>query len=189
MLGSSTGQGAQAGKKAGKKAGKGRKVKSLLPRHQSHSSLEMKVHCSVSVVLKHAHKFPQTEVRKFAMVLLKRKSKESPFHLPSAAEFKLFETRKIGGPTKKNFRVQLKGSLACRWNRCAANIFSRAYIKKNGNQFKHEALTACFNTHLRTLRNQHNRIKAGPTKTQADIEHYSTSARRTRRQGVRKLQI
>ena len=63
----------------------------------------------------------------------------SPFHLPSATEFMLLETRKIGGSTKKNFRVQLMGSLACWWNCCAANIFSRAYVKKNGNRFKHEA--------------------------------------------------
>ena len=113
----------------------------------------------------------------------------SPFHLPSATEFMLLETRKIGDSTKKNFRVQLMGSLACWWNCCAANIFSRAYVKKNGNWFKHEALTACFNTHIQTLWNLHNRIKAGPTKTQVDIKHYSTSARQMCRQGVCKLQI
>ncbi|KAI9434625.1 hypothetical protein H4582DRAFT_1818480 [Lactarius indigo] len=126
----------------------------------------------------------QTEVRKFAMKLLKRKNKQSRFHLPSRKEFVRFEKRKEGGPTSKNFRVQLKGSLACRWNRRAADVFSEAYIKKYKNRFKHEDLVACFKTHLRTLKNQHERIKAGPTKTQTDIERCSTSARQTRRQGI-----
>jgi hypothetical protein len=131
----------------------------------------------------------QTEVRKFAMALLKRNNKQSPFRLPSTAELTRFEARKIGGPTGKNFRVQLTGSLSCRWNRHAADVFSKAYIKKNGSRFKHEDLAACFKTHLRTLKSQYERIKAGSTKTQVDIEHCSTSARRTRRQGVGKLQI
>jgi hypothetical protein len=64
-----------------------------------------------------------------------------------------------------------------------------AYIEEKGGQFKQDDLVACFKTHLRTLKNQHERITAGPTKSQADIEHSSTSARRTRRQGVRRLQI
>ena len=123
------------------------------------------------------------------MKLLKRKSKEAPFRLPSMAEFTRFEARKIGGPTREKFSVQLTGSLACRWNNHAANVFSRAYIKANGSRFKREDLAACFKTHLRTLKNQHERINAGPGKSQADVENCSTSARRTRRQGVRKLQI
>lgn len=130
----------------------------------------------------------QGEVRKFAMTLLKRNNKQSPFHLPSAAEFKVFEARKIGGPTSKNFRVQLTGSLACRWNRHAADVFSEAYAHKNGSRFKHEDLVACFKTHLRTLKNQYESINASPTKMQEDIEHRKTSARRTRRQGVGRLQ-
>lgn len=130
----------------------------------------------------------QTEVCKFAMTLLKRKNKQSRFHLPSQTEFARFEKRKEGGPTSKNFRVQLKGSLACRWNRRAADVFYEAYIKKYKNQFKPEDLVACFKTHLHTLKNQRERIKAGPTKMQTDIERCSASARRTRRQGVGKLQ-
>ncbi|KAH9031995.1 hypothetical protein EDB85DRAFT_1865382 [Lactarius pseudohatsudake] len=126
----------------------------------------------------------QTEVRKFAMTLLKRKNKQSPFRLPSRKEFARFEKRMKGGPTRKNFRVQLTGSLACRWNCRAADVFSKAYIKKYKSRFKHEDLVACFKTHLRTLKNQHERIEAGPTKTQMDIERCSTSARRTRRQGL-----
>ncbi|KAI0291477.1 hypothetical protein BC826DRAFT_955745 [Russula brevipes] len=126
----------------------------------------------------------KTEVRKFAMILLKRKSKNSPFCLPSKAEFTRFEMRKIGGPTRKNFRVQLIGSLACQWNRRAADVFSKAYIKKKGPQFKHEDLVRCFKTHLRTLKNQCDQIKAGCTKNQGDIDRRSTSARRTRRQGL-----
>ena len=104
-------------------------------------------------------------------------------------EFQRFEVRKLGGPTRENFCVHLTGSLACRWNNRAANVFSTEYVKEKGTRFKHEDLVACFKTHLRTLKNQHERIQAGPTKSQADIEHSSTSARRTRRQGVRKLQI
>jgi hypothetical protein len=123
------------------------------------------------------------------MALLKRKNKESPFRLPSNGEFQRFEARKIGGPTRKKFYVQLTGSLACRWNHRAAQVFSTAYIKEKGGQFKQDDLVACFKTHLRTLKNQHERIMAGPNKSQANIEHSSTSARRTRRQGVRTIQI
>jgi hypothetical protein len=118
------------------------------------------------------------------MKLLKRKDKASPFHLPSTAEFTRFETRKIGGPSLKDFRVQLIGSLACQWNRRAADIFSRAYIKKNGTQFKRQDLADSFKVHLRTLRNQHKRTEAGPTTTQAGLDHRSRSARRVRKQGV-----
>ncbi len=132
----------------------------------------------------------QTEVRKFAMTLLKRKNKQSPFCLPSKTDIARFEDRKRKGPTRKNFRVQLTGSLACQWNHRAADVFSKAYLKKNKNsQFKHEDLAACFKTHLCTLKNQYERIQTGPAKTQADIERCSTSARRTRRQGVSKLHI
>lgn len=173
------------------KVSRGRKVRSLLPEHQTHSSLKMKV-CCQSVVLEHSHisMCGQTEVHKFAMTLLKRNNKLSPFRLPSTAEFKLFEARKIGGPTRKNFRVQLTGSLSCRWNRHAGEVFAKAYIKKNhGTEFKREDLATSFKTHLRTLKNQYERIQAGPTKTQVDIEHCQMSARRTRRQGVGRLQI
>lgn len=101
----------------------------------------------------------------------------------------MFEKRKIGGPTRKDFRIQLIGSLACRWNRHAADVFSHAYVKENGQKFKREHLAACFKTHLRTLKNQYERIQAGSAKTQADIDRRRRSARRTRRQGVSKLQI
>ncbi|KAI9449594.1 hypothetical protein BJY52DRAFT_1227678 [Lactarius psammicola] len=125
------------GDPASHKASHGQKVQSLLPGHQSHSSLEMKT-----------------------------------------------EKQKEGGPTSKNFHVQLKGPLACQWNCCAADIFSEAYIKKYKNQFKHEDLVACFKTHLCTLKNQHEHIKASPTKTQMDIECCLMSARQTHRQGI-----
>jgi hypothetical protein len=131
----------------------------------------------------------QTEVRAFAMTLLKRENKESPFCLPTSAEYKLFEARKIGGPTRKNFRVQLTASPTCLWNRQAADVFAKAYIKKNGGRFKHEDLAACFTTHLRALKIQYEHIQAGPTKTQVDIERCQTNARRTRRQGVGRLLI
>lgn len=131
----------------------------------------------------------QAEVRKFAMKLLNRKNKLSPFRLPSTSEFTRFETRKIGGPSKNDFRVQLIGSLTCRWNRHAAEVFSHVYVKWNGQKFKPENLAACFMTHLRTLKNQYDRIQAGPSNTQADIDRCKISARRTRRQGVSKLHI
>ena len=118
------------------------------------------------------------------MRLLKRKSKESPFRLPSKAEFSRFELRKIGGPTWKDFRVQLKGSLACQWNHRAAEVFSGVFVKKNGNKFKQKEIAACFKTHLRTLRNQYERIKGGTTETQAALDERSRNARRVRRQGV-----
>ncbi len=126
----------------------------------------------------------QTEVRKFAFSLLKRKSKNSPFHLPSIAEFTRFEAQKIRGPTRKNFRVQLTGSLSCQWNRHATDVFSRAFVKKMGNKFKREELVACFKVHLCTLRNQYERIKAGPAQTQVEIKYVSSNARRMQRQGV-----
>jgi hypothetical protein len=89
----------------------------------------------------------------------------------------------------ENFRVQLTGSLACRWNRRAADVFSTAYIEVNGPQFKEEDLATCFKIHLRSLQDQCKRIIAGPARAQAEIENSSTSARRTRRQGVRMPQI
>ncbi|KAH9168267.1 hypothetical protein EDB89DRAFT_1855711 [Lactarius sanguifluus] len=117
-----------------------------------------------------------------------RKSRQSPFSLPSKKEFQRFEKRNIGGPTRKDFRVQLVGSLACRWNGRAADVFARTYIKKKGRDrcpFEHEDLAACFKVHLRTLKNQYERIKAGSNKTRADAaERHSSSARRTRRQGI-----
>lgn len=131
----------------------------------------------------------QTEVRTFTMKLLKRKNKQSPFRLPSTAEFSRFETRKIGGPNKNDFRVQLTGSLRCRWNRHAADVFSHVYLKQNGPKFKRENLAACFMTHLRTLKNQYERIQVGPVSTQVDIDRRKTNARRTRRQGVSKLYL
>ncbi|KAI9434925.1 hypothetical protein BJY52DRAFT_1231015 [Lactarius psammicola] len=126
----------------------------------------------------------KTEVCKFAMKLLKRQNKQSCFLLPSRMEFAWFKKQKEGGPTSKNFHVQLKGPLACQWNCHAADIFSEAYIKKYKNRFKHKDLVACFKTHLCTLKNQHKHIKASPTKTQMDIEYCLMSARQTRRQGI-----
>ena len=151
----------------------------------------MKVRCQ-SVILPNMLMYVmrgQTKVRKFAMKLLKRKNKQSPFRLPSTAEFSRFETRKIGGPNKNDFRVQLIGSLTCRWNRHAADVFSHVYLEQNGPKFKRENLAACFMTHLRTLKNQYERIQAGSTRTQVDIDRGKTNARRTRKQGVSKLHI
>ena len=126
----------------------------------------------------------QTEVRRFAMTLMKRKSKTSPFQLPSKLEGKQFKTQNIGGPLRKDFHVQLTGLLACRWNWHAADVFLRAYIKANGRRFQHNDLATCFKIHLCTLKNQHKCIKSGFTKTQKDVEHCSENACRTRRQGV-----
>ena len=122
------------------------------------------------------HMGGQTEVQKFVLLLLKRKSKNLPFHLPSTAEFTQFEAQKIGGPTRKDFCVQLTRLLSCQWNRRAADMFSRAFGKKMGNKFKCEELVACFKIHLCTLRNQYERIKARPTQTQVEIEYISSNA-------------
>ncbi|KAI9437097.1 hypothetical protein BJY52DRAFT_1130163 [Lactarius psammicola] len=113
-----------------------------------------------------------------------RKNRNSPFSLPSKSEFERFEDRNYGGPTREDFHVQLDGSLACNWNRRAADIFARTYIKKKCRLFKREDLAACFKVHLRTLKNQYKRIKAGSKKKQVDVERVSTSAHRTQRQGV-----
>lgn len=118
------------------------------------------------------------------MGLMQRKNKKSPFKLPSNTELQRFEKRNIGGPTKKDFRVQLVGSLACHWNDRAAAIFAKTYIKKKGRDFKDDDLVACFKVHLRTLRNQYERINPNSRNTQAEHQHRKTSARRTRRQGV-----
>ncbi|KAI9442402.1 hypothetical protein H4582DRAFT_1809756, partial [Lactarius indigo] len=130
------------------------------------------------------------EVRKFAMALMGRKNRNSQFSLPSKSEFERFEDRNYGGPTREDFRVQLVGSLACNWNRRTADIFARMYIKKKKcHLFKHEDLAACFKVHLRTLKNQYKRIKAGSKKKQVDVKHVSTSACCTCRQGASVLLI
>lgn len=111
------------------------------------------------------------------MGLMKRTSRNSPFKLPSNAEFQRFEKRNIGGPTREDFRVQLVGSLACHWNRRAAAVFAKIYIKKKGHTFKREDLAACFKVHLRALKNQYERIKTGFSNTQAERERQGKSAR------------
>lgn len=118
------------------------------------------------------------------MGLMQRKTIKTPFTLPSNTEFQRFEKRNIGGPTRKDFRVQLVGSLACHWNCRAAAIFAKTYIKKKGRVFKYDDLVACFKVHLRALKKQFGQIKAGSKNTQAERERRKKSARRTRRQGV-----
>ena len=118
------------------------------------------------------------------MKLMKRNNKKTPFCLPSTTEFKRFEARKLGGPTSKNFRVQLTGSLVCWWNRHAADVFSQAYIDTNGKRFKRGDLVVSFMTHLRALKKQHESINAGS----GEGARPKTGARRTRRQGVSTLQ-
>ncbi|KAH9037771.1 hypothetical protein EDB84DRAFT_1654762 [Lactarius hengduanensis] len=68
-----------------------RKARSLLPKHQTQESLKMK-----------------TEVRKFAMGLMGRKSRQSPFSLPSKKEFQIQECI---GPAVENTTQKKKGSL------------------------------------------------------------------------------
>ncbi|KAF8259293.1 hypothetical protein EI94DRAFT_1707222 [Lactarius quietus] len=66
------------------------------------------------------------------MGLMKRKDRKSPFRLLSNTEFQHFGKRNIGGPTGKDFHVQLVGSLACHWNSRATTIFAKTYIKMKG---------------------------------------------------------
>ena len=108
---------------------------------------------------------------------MNRKSITSPFNLPSNTEFQRFEKRHIGGPSAKDFRVQLVGSLACHWNSRAAAIFAETYIKAKGRAFKRDDLAAGFKVHLRALKIQYNDIKAGPSKTPAKRRRLGKSAR------------
>src|SRR6266404_7841316 len=119
------------------------------------------------------------------MAMMRRTSKDTPVSQPSKKEFRHFEERNIGSPTKRHFRLQLVGSLACLWNSRAADIFANSYIKEKGRLFKREDLVACFKVHLRTLRNQYEHIKSGSNKVRrslADVGCHSQSAGRTRRQ-------
>ena len=167
---------------------KTKKVRSLLPKHHSQRGLMMKVCYHSSIFLTSApgliKMYGQREVRNFAGYLLKREDKASDFPLLSSKEFKRFEAQNTGGPTRKNFRVQLVGSLACKWNHRAADVFASAYIKEKGTLFKHEDLVACFKVHLRTLKNQYKCITDGAGASLADVERRSANAQRMRRQGV-----
>jgi len=100
----------------------------------------------------------QSDVRAFARRLMGRKSPEAPIlDLATAAEVERYERTSANGPTLKRFRVSLDGKLSCSWNKRAAEIFARRFVRIGWYQCQDEAVVQkAFRTHLRYLCKQYN---------------------------------
>ncbi|EIW74875.1 hypothetical protein CONPUDRAFT_66633 [Coniophora puteana RWD-64-598 SS2] len=102
----------------------------------------------------------QRQVRKHAAKLLNRSDKDSPFKEPSVPEVVAFERRKEGGPTAKNFRLQLQKANASQWNKQAIRVFTKDF---RGCSWHANAgygkVKRTFEVHMQALREQYKVIK------------------------------
>lgn len=72
---------------------------------------------------------------------------------PSSEELAAFEQGETGGPTLQNFRLDLREKKErSEWNRCAAKIFARSYLKQNFMKQQRKAVEKSFVSHIRSIR-------------------------------------
>lgn len=102
---------------------------------------------------------------------------------PSTAEIEAYAHRNEGGPTSANFRLDLDGTNASPWNKMAARVFATAFINSGWYTCKDKGvIRKGFLAHLRTIRTQFIRQRAGPAEIpQTVLDERKAAARRSRR--------
>lgn len=135
----------------------------------------------------------QEDVRSFARRLMGRKNPEAPItDLASTAEVELFERTSKNGPTLKRFRVSLEGRLASLWNKRAAEIFAREFVRLRYRCQDETVVRKVFQTHLRYLRQlyvrqqalQNANVDSDDERIQIFSDQQRQMARNTRRRSV-----
>ncbi|KAI0069363.1 hypothetical protein K474DRAFT_1714334 [Panus rudis PR-1116 ss-1] len=98
------------------------------------------------------------QVRHMAKYLMKRENRKSPFPKPPTKdELDIFATRRLGGPTLANFRLDLANySYQSPWNLAAAELFADAYIGQHERDITNrQVIKSLFLRHLHDLGEQY----------------------------------
>ncbi|KAG2741572.1 hypothetical protein P692DRAFT_201726484 [Suillus brevipes Sb2] len=101
----------------------------------------------------------QSQVRKLTLQLMKRKDKYAPFGpLPNTRDIERFEKTGAGGPTLDDFRVNILGKPADKWNKTVAQLFA-AYFVESGwfSCTDVDAVAQAFKRHIPALQRQYKR--------------------------------
>lgn len=109
----------------------------------------------------------QKHIRIYAMQLMNRETRESAFPtLPTEAELDAFTKYKIGGPTLKEFRVDVSGTKQrSPWNRRCAQLFANEYVKlPNALSANKSQIEKAFLTHVGALCTQYKSLNEGSDK-------------------------
>lgn len=122
------------------------------------------------------------------MQMMGREHRTSPFiGLPSDAELKAFAKHKSGGPTLKDFRVDVSGkNKRSPWNRRCAKLFAAEYVKlPNAMSRNLKTVEEGFLSHVQTLCNQYKTLMADESDEDIDANDASrANVRRSRRKKV-----
>ncbi|KAI0069849.1 hypothetical protein K474DRAFT_1578951, partial [Panus rudis PR-1116 ss-1] len=135
----------------------------------------------------------QNDVRLFSNHLLKRVNRASPFPPPPTAEdLAAFNRRRIGGPTRANFTLDLNAyRFKSPWNLAAAEVFAELYLSQRSRVTDdRDFVIHVFLRHLRDLRDQYRdlQILELPSDDERRIAMAERDAKKTvhsRRYGVR----
>ncbi|KAG2112784.1 hypothetical protein BD769DRAFT_1364334 [Suillus cothurnatus] len=101
----------------------------------------------------------QSQVRKLALHLMKRKDRNAPFSpLPTTQVVESFKKTGAGSPTLDNFRVNILGKPVDKWNKAAAQLFA-AYFVESGwfSCAEVDVVAQAFTRHIPALQRQYKR--------------------------------
>lgn len=131
--------------------------------------------------------FPLKEdIRSFALQLMQRKDNKSPFlPPPTDAELKNFEETGTSGPTKRNFRVDVRGAKKrSAWNKKCARLFAEEMVKmETASTDDVELVESMFLSHISALCRQY-RLGLERTNPDGDPKDSNMDRKRTRRRKV-----
>ncbi|KII90906.1 hypothetical protein PLICRDRAFT_28798 [Plicaturopsis crispa FD-325 SS-3] len=101
----------------------------------------------------------QRDVRRHALKMMGRDNNHSAIrNLASESDLLREAAGKSSGPTAADFRIDLKGSRTSSWNRRAAMVFRKEFVKAGYAYPSCEAVEEAFLTHLKALKLQSKKI-------------------------------